>query len=93
MIRKSKQEQLKPAELTSDKIRTGIIKLERRIKELEEFDISTIQKRFDAKSKALKTKINATIADIFGYGTIEYRSYSIHTLDGLPLRVKKQLLN
>lgn len=64
---------------------TGIIKLERRIRELEKFDISTIQERFDAKTKALTTKINGTIADIFGYETIEYRNYSIYTLDTLPM--------
>ena len=85
MVRKSKQEQLKPAKFTPGKIGTGIMKLQRRIKELEEFDISTIQERFDAKTKALKTKMNNTIADIFGYETIEYRNYNVYTLDTLPM--------
>ncbi len=84
MVKKSKQEQLKPAKLTPGKIGTGITKLKRRIRELEEFDISTIQERFDARTKALKIKINDTIADMFGYETIQYRNYYIYTLDTLP---------
>ncbi len=85
MVKRSKREQLKSAKFIPDKIETGIIKLERRIKELEKFDISTIQGRFDAKTKALKTKINDTIGDIFGYETIEYRNYNVYTLDTLPM--------
>lgn len=85
MVRRVKKEQPKPAELTPDRIKLGIVKLERRIKELEEFDISTIQKRFDAKTQALCAKINDTIAEIFGHDTIEYQNYDIYSLDTLPL--------
>ena len=85
MARKQKKEQPKPAELTSDKIKKGIIKLKRRIKELGEFDIETIQERWDPKTQALTAKINDTISEIFGYGTIEYQKYYISTLDTLPL--------
>ena len=56
MVKKAK-DQPKSAELTPDKIQGGIVKLERRIKELEAFDVSTIQERWDPKIKALTTKI------------------------------------
>lgn len=86
MVKRLKtQQQPKSAELTPDKIHGGITKLKRRIKELEEFDISTIQERWDPKTKALTTKINDTIAEIFSYETIEYKKYSISTLDTLPI--------
>jgi len=84
MVKRSKKEQPKSAELTQEKLREGISKLERRIKELEDFDISTIEERFDAKAKALQAKINDTIADIFCYDTIEYQKYCIFHLDTLP---------
>lgn len=87
MIRKSTTQQLKPAEITPEKIRSGIIKLTRRIEELNTFDILAIQERWDPKTQALTTKINDTIAEIFGYDTIEYQKYKISTLDTLPMYV------
>jgi hypothetical protein len=85
MVKKLATQQPKPAEITPEKIRNGIIKLIRRINKLKEFDISTIQERWDPKIKALTTKINDTMAEIFGYETIEYQKYSISTLDTLPI--------
>lgn len=85
MSKKSSAQQQKPAEITPEKIKLGIEKLERRIIELKEFDISTIQERWDPKIKALTTKINDTLAEIFGYATIEYQNYQIHNLDTLPM--------
>lgn len=84
MAKKAKREEPQPAVLTRDKIKMGIKKLDRRLKELEEFDISSIQERFDAKVQALRAKINDTIADIFGHNTIEYKNYDIWSLDTLP---------
>lgn len=75
------------ATLTAEGIRLGLTKLERRIKELEGFDVKTIEERFDAKTQALRDKINDTIRDIFGHGTVEYNRYSVYSLDTLPLTV------
>jgi uncharacterized protein (TIGR02391 family) len=79
-----KKEQPKSAELAPDKIKNGISKLERRIKELEEFEITTIQERYEPKIQALKNKINDTIAEIFGRDTNEYNTYGLYSLDTLP---------
>ena len=73
------------AKLTAEGIRLGLKKLERRIEDLEQFDVKTISERFDAKTQALTEKINDTILEIFGHDTVEYRRYSVHTLDTLPL--------
>jgi uncharacterized protein (TIGR02391 family) len=76
-------EQPKAPTLTLEIINNGIARLERRIKELEEFDISIIQERFDPQIESLTTKINDTIAGIFGRDTGEYYDYYISTLDTL----------
>lgn len=85
MAKKSERDQPKPSFLTPDKMKEGIAKLKRRIEELEKFDISTIEERWDPKTKALRTKINATLAEVFGYDTIEYQQYCLDKLDTLPI--------
>jgi predicted nucleotide-binding protein len=47
--------------------------------------VEKITKRWDAGTKGLIQKIDDTISRIFGHDTIEYRKYTIHDLDGLPL--------
>lgn len=76
-------EQPKSVVLNAEMVNSGIIKLGRRIKELDEFDISLIKERYDPVIEALITKINDTLADIFGYGTVEYNNYQIYRLDDL----------
>ncbi len=66
-----------PAELTTEKIEKGIPKLKRRIDELRGFDVGSIEEQFDAKVKALETKVNDSLAGIFGYNTIEHNKYSV----------------
>lgn len=85
MIRNKKTEQPQPAQLTPDIVKKGIIKLQRRIEELENFDVSTVEKRWDEKIIALENKINNTLAEIFGHGTIEYNTHDIDDLCDLPL--------
>ncbi len=82
---KKKNEPPQSAHLTPDIIKKGIVKLQRRIKELENFDVSAVEKRWDAKITALTDKINNTLAEIFGHGTIEYDNYDIYDLCDLPL--------
>lgn len=81
-------EQPKSTVLSLEIVDGGIIKVERRIKELEDFDISIIRERWDPQIEVLTTKINDTLADIFGHGTIEYNNYQIYTLDTLDSSVQ-----
>jgi predicted nucleotide-binding protein len=63
--------------LTADQKRRGIAKLERRIEELEAFDVKTVQRRFtDPNVTTLETAIDETLSTIFGHGTVEYGRYS-----------------
>src|SRR3981081_3630301 len=51
--------------------------LERRIKQLQDFDPTTIRKRFSApKVQVLETAIDETLSDIFGNGSDDYERYS-----------------
>ena len=85
MTRKPQEQSPQSAQLTQEGIKQGIIKLQRRIDELEKFDVSTVEERWDAKITALKDKINTTLADIFGHSTVEYNNYSIYDLCDLPI--------
>lgn len=85
MAKRKKTEPPQSATLTPDVIKKGITKLQRRIIDLEAFDISTVEERWDAKITALKDKINSTVTDIFGHGTVEYNNYSIYDLCDLPI--------
>lgn len=73
--------------LLADDLRAGIRKLDRRIEDLSTFDVAIIVERFDSKAQALVSKINITLADIFGRDTPEYRDHSIRSLDTLPFVV------
>ena len=70
-----------PANLTADQMRGSFVKLERRIKDLEDFDPNSIQARNDPRIKALETKLQDTIADIFGAHTIEANRFAPRSLD------------
>ncbi len=69
------------ANLSAEQMRAAIPKLERRIKDLKEFDPNTIRERGDPRLEALETKLTDTIADIFGHGTIEYHRFASGSLD------------
>ncbi len=71
-------------QLTAEDLRRAVSKIERRIEDLENFQVDTITERYDAKIQALEDKIDQTIADIFGHDTVEYDKYHIHSLDTLP---------
>ena len=85
MGKRVKSNQPESRELSSADLQKAITKLNRRITELKDFDVETIKERFDAKITALKDKINSTIADIFGYNTVEEKKYNIWSLTDLPL--------
>jgi predicted nucleotide-binding protein len=50
--------------------------LQRRIKEVEQFDPTTVRKRYsDLNVQALETAIDETLSDIFGNGSDDYQRY------------------
>lgn len=82
---KSKRPEPRTAQLTVDAMRTAVPKIERRIRDLESFDVASIRERWDPVVDGLVKKIDGTLQDILGHGTVEYNEYSIGSLDTLPL--------
>ena len=85
MARKSGSSTPASKVLGKQELEAGIRKIERRVEELKGFDVSPIRDRWDARANALETKINATLAEIFGDGTAEFNRYSIGSFDSLPV--------
>jgi predicted nucleotide-binding protein len=84
---RSRKIESQPVQLNVEEMKAAVSKLERRIKDLETFDVTTIQKRWDPTMEALQKKINSTLLEILGHGTTEYSEYSIYSLDTLPIVV------
>jgi len=84
MAKRTTSKQPESKELSPTDLQQAIVKVDRRIAELESFDVETITERHDAKAIALQQKIDDTIGNIFGYGTVEYRQYKIWPFDTLP---------
>jgi uncharacterized protein (TIGR02391 family) len=81
MVRRAIPEQPQPANLAPEHMKRAIPILKRRIAELEEIDVNTIQERGEPRFEALEQKIDSTLVDIFGNNTVEYHRFSIYGLD------------
>jgi len=77
MARRNTQQAPQGAKFTYDGLVLGLRKLDRRVKELEEFDIQGVTEICDPHADALCKRIDSTLAEILGSGTIEYRNYRI----------------
>lgn len=75
----------KNANLSIAQIQAAIPKLDRRIKDLESFDIALVQGSNDPHIEALTKKIDGTLQEIFGYGSTEYNDYAIVSMDTLSI--------
>ena len=84
---KSRYPEPQPARLSIQQMAAAVPKLERRIKELESFDVGTIRARWDPATEALAKKIDGTLQEILGHGTVEYTEYAVLSLDTLPVIV------
>jgi uncharacterized protein (TIGR02391 family) len=70
-----------PARVSPDEMRTAILKLHRRIEELQAVDVNAIQKRGDPALEALEHKIDDALIEIFGNDTVEYNRFHVGSLD------------
>lgn len=81
MAKKSLEPTLRPADLSTAQIRSGIPKLERRISEINAINLSKIENELASSTlDAIRLKLNATLRDIFGADTIEYSEHSVESL-------------
>lgn len=85
MVRKSSTPPPSSANLTVEQMKAALPKLDRRIAELEGFDVVTVRRRFDPVPEALAEKVNSTLQEIFGHGTIEYNQYHVRSFDTLGI--------
>ncbi|MBY2925955.1 nucleotide-binding protein [Rhizobium leguminosarum] len=65
----------KPANLNPEQMRSGISRIQKRIADLEAFDLNSIVESHSPAVRALETSIEATLSGVFGHGTIEYNRY------------------
>ena len=65
----------KPAKLTVDQMRGGIIRLEKRVTDLEAFDVASITGPGDARVTLLAKSIEETLERVFGTGTGDFSRY------------------
>ena len=70
-----------PARLSAQQMQTALPKLQRRIAELNTIDTSTIRDRGEPRFDALVQKIDDTLVEVFGTGTVEYNRFHVRTLD------------
>ncbi len=77
-----------PAELTVDKIERAIPRLEKRIAELKNLDISGMAERGGPAIQAIRVSIEQTLEEVFGAYSTEYKRYSsAAVLSGGPISI------
>ena len=75
MARSTKPPAPAAAEFNAAQARAGVQAIKRRIADLQNFDISRVEKRWSAEVKALQTSIDETLERVFGR-TTDYNRYS-----------------
>lgn len=73
----------RPANLSYEEMKIAIPKIERRIQDLKNFDIKSVKKQFSSEVKALETKIEQLLSDLYSPDTLEYDNYhwTLTTID------------
>jgi uncharacterized protein (TIGR02391 family) len=88
MAKRTPSKERRPALLTPQQVRSGIPKLERRLKELKEFDIKALtEANYADKVDDLQRRTEDTLTEVFGHDTLENQRYSIGWIDGTPVLV------
>jgi uncharacterized protein (TIGR02391 family) len=94
MARSIQPPPLRPANLSTSQMLEAIPKIERRIRDVEEFDPNSVSDRGDPRISALENRLLALLESVFGQGTIECDRYSCkvtnldtagHYMGGTPL--------
>ena len=75
------------AQLSPAAMHAAIPKLKRRIEDLRALSPESVQERSDPRFQSAVDKIDDTLVEIFGSDTVEYRRYSIHSLDTASIQM------
>jgi len=78
MVSKKQQPDPKEANLSSQQMEAAIIKLDRRIDELEKFDVNSVNEEYDPRISALEQSLDTLLVNIFGSNTVEYLKYRLY---------------
>ncbi|WP_075995561.1 TIGR02391 family protein [Salaquimonas pukyongi] len=80
------------ANLSLPAMEAAIPKIERRIAELEAFDVNSIEDRMDPRISTLESKLDALMTSVFGVHTVEYARYArdVTHLDRANINVYKK---
>lgn len=83
---KAKPPERRQASLSHEHMNAAIPKIDRRLSELNEFDVNSINERSDSGLDALEKKLDSLLVAIFGADTVEYDRYrwSVTRLDTAP---------
>jgi hypothetical protein len=81
----TKSSEPKSANLSVEQMKAAIPKLNRRISELESFEVNSIQDMDDLTIIALEKKYHSTLDEILGLDTVERKRYTV-SFDGNELR-------
>jgi uncharacterized protein (TIGR02391 family) len=89
---KIKQPQLIEANLSYQQMEAAIPKIERRMADLDSFDIDSVNDRSDARIDALEKSLDALLVSVFGAGTVEYNRYhwQVTRLDTASINIMHQ---
>lgn len=82
--------QKRSATLSHEEMRVAIPKIERRIQDLKNFDVQSVSKQFAPETKALETKLEQFLSDLYPPDTIEYDKYHwiLTRLDGQTVSLR-----
>ena len=74
------------AQLSFDEMQSAIRKIDRRIKELEEFEPDDVHDFGDPLVSAIEIKLGETLLEIFGAGTVQYNAHrGIQRINRAPM--------
>lgn len=75
-MKKIQQPIKRPANLSYDEMKIAVPKIERRIQDLKSFDINSVSKQFSPEVKALETKLEQFLSDLYSPDTVEHDKYN-----------------
>jgi uncharacterized protein (TIGR02391 family) len=92
MAGKTKQPELRQAHLSTQEMQAAMAKIDRRIADIESFDVDSVHDRTDPRIAALSTTLDGLLTSIFGHDTVEYNRYQwdVTFLDKAPANMMHQ---
>ncbi|MFP6747133.1 MAG: hypothetical protein VCD66_06010 [Alphaproteobacteria bacterium] len=76
MAKKPRTDEIRDAVLSYDDMQAAIRKIDRRLADLDAFDIEEIHDRDTPEIEAIGVKINTLLVDVFGSNSTEYHRYN-----------------